>query len=47
VHSGAGLLENEALRAALDKEWRNGLRTLRDALEAAAKAGAAAPASEP
>lgn len=42
VHSGAGLLEDEALRAALDKDWRNGLRALRDALEAAAKAGAAA-----
>ena len=33
VHSGAGLLDDEAARDALDKEWKNALRTLRSALE--------------
>jgi uncharacterized protein YndB with AHSA1/START domain len=37
VHSGAVILEDEALRAALDKEWRDALRALREALEQAAK----------
>lgn len=33
VHSGAGLLEDDAARDALDKEWKSALRTLRTALE--------------
>jgi uncharacterized protein YndB with AHSA1/START domain len=33
VHSGAAILEDEARRDQLDKEWRSALRTLREALE--------------
>jgi uncharacterized protein YndB with AHSA1/START domain len=33
VHSGGGVLDDDALRDVLDKEWREGLRTLRQALE--------------
>ena len=33
IHSGAGLLDDETARDALDKEWKNALRTLRSALE--------------
>jgi uncharacterized protein YndB with AHSA1/START domain len=33
VHSGAPILEDEALRARLDKDWRDALRALREALE--------------
>jgi uncharacterized protein YndB with AHSA1/START domain len=34
VHSGGGVLEDEAQRATLDREWRDALRTLRASLEA-------------
>jgi uncharacterized protein YndB with AHSA1/START domain len=34
VHSGGGVLEDEAARDVLDREWRDGLRTLRQSLEA-------------
>jgi uncharacterized protein YndB with AHSA1/START domain len=33
VHSGTGILEDEALRAELDKDWRTALKALREALE--------------
>ncbi|MEQ1507424.1 MAG: SRPBCC domain-containing protein [Myxococcota bacterium] len=33
VHSGGGVLDDDAKRDALDKEWREGLRTLRQTLE--------------
>jgi uncharacterized protein YndB with AHSA1/START domain len=36
VHSGAGLLDDEDARNALDKEWKNALRTLRSTLEGTA-----------
>ncbi len=34
VHSGGGVLDDEAQRAVLDKEWRDALRALRESLEA-------------
>lgn len=33
VQSGSGILEDETARTALDREWREALRTLREALE--------------
>ncbi|MEQ1566248.1 MAG: SRPBCC domain-containing protein [Myxococcota bacterium] len=33
VHSGGGPLEDDAARDRMDKEWRDGLRTLRQSLE--------------
>jgi uncharacterized protein YndB with AHSA1/START domain len=33
VHTGAGVLEDDAARDTLDREWRDALRTLRTALE--------------
>jgi len=33
VHSGGGVLDDEAARDQLDKEWREGLRALRSTLE--------------
>ncbi|MCA9489414.1 MAG: SRPBCC domain-containing protein [Myxococcales bacterium] len=33
VHSGGGVLDDEEARDALEKEWRNGLRSLRETLE--------------
>ncbi len=33
VHTGAGVLEDDAAREALDKEWKEGLKTLRERLE--------------
>jgi uncharacterized protein YndB with AHSA1/START domain len=33
VHSGGGVLDDDAARDVLDKEWRDGLRTLRESLE--------------
>ena len=35
VHSGGGVLDDDAQRDTLDKEWREGLRTLRASLESA------------
>jgi uncharacterized protein YndB with AHSA1/START domain len=35
VHSGAGILDDEAARAVLDQQWRQALHALRDHLEAA------------
>jgi uncharacterized protein YndB with AHSA1/START domain len=37
VHSGAGILDDEAARAGLEKSWRAALHSLRDAMEAAAE----------
>jgi hypothetical protein len=34
VHSGGGVLDDDAARTLLDKEWRDGLRVLRESLEA-------------
>lgn len=34
VHSGAGVLDDDDARAALEKDWRNALRSLRESLEA-------------
>jgi uncharacterized protein YndB with AHSA1/START domain len=36
VHSGGGVLDDDQQRDALDREWREGLRTLRQALETSA-----------
>lgn len=33
VHSGGGVLDDDAARDTLEKEWREGLRTLRQSLE--------------
>lgn len=33
VHSGGGVLDDEAARDALDREWRDALRSLRQTLE--------------
>jgi uncharacterized protein YndB with AHSA1/START domain len=33
IHSGGGVLDDEAERDSLDREWREGLRTLRQSLE--------------
>jgi uncharacterized protein YndB with AHSA1/START domain len=33
VHTGAGVLEDDAAREALEKEWKEGLKTLRASLE--------------
>lgn len=33
VHSGGGPLEDDVARDRMDKEWRDGLRTLRQSLE--------------
>jgi uncharacterized protein YndB with AHSA1/START domain len=35
VHSGAGVLDDEAKRAELEKTWKQAMQALRDALEAA------------
>jgi uncharacterized protein YndB with AHSA1/START domain len=34
IHSGGGVLDDEAARDALEKEWRSGLQSLRKTLEA-------------
>lgn len=36
VHSGGGVLDDDAVRDVLDREWRDGLRALRKTLEAEA-----------
>lgn len=34
IHSGGGVLDDETARDALEREWREGLKTLRQSLEA-------------